>query len=102
MPLQTQLEQVRDLHNRDLAEGFGTVYLPHALARKYPQANREWGWQYVFPSTTRSGDPRSGEIRRHHWHDQNVQRALRKAARRGCDQADQYPCTAAQLRDTPA
>ena len=81
VPLQTQLEQVRDLHNRDLAEGFGTVYLPHALARKYPQANREWGWQYVFPSTTRSGDPRSGEIRRHHWHDQNVQRALRKAAR---------------------
>ena len=80
-PLQTHLEQIRDLHNRDLGEGFGTVYLPHALARKYPQANREWGWQYVFPSTTRSCDPRSGEIRRHHWHDQNVQRALRKAAR---------------------
>ena len=69
------------MHNRDLAEGFGTVYLPHALARKYPKANRDWGWQYVFPSTTRSCDPRSGEIRRHHWHDQNVQRALRKAAR---------------------
>ena len=79
--LQIQLARVRDLHNRDLAEGFGTVYLPHALARKYPKANRDWGWQYVFPSTTRSCDPRSGEIRRHHWHDQNVQRALRKAAR---------------------
>lgn len=79
--LQIQLARVRDLHNRDLAEGFGTVYLPHALARKYPKANRDWGWQYVFPSTTRSCDLRSGEIRRHHWHDQNVQRALRKAAR---------------------
>ena len=79
--LQIQLARVRDLHNRDLAEGFGTVYLPHALARKYPKANRDWGWQYVFPSTTRGCDPRSREIRRHHWHDQNVQRALRKAAR---------------------
>lgn len=80
-PLQDRLAQVRELHNRDLGEGFGTVYLPHALARKYPNANREWGWQYVFPSLHRSRDPRSQEIRRHHWHDQNVQRALRKAAR---------------------
>jgi integron integrase len=80
-PLESQLGEVRALHNRDLAEGFGTVYLPYALSRKYPSADREWGWQYVFPSTNRSRDPRSGVIRRHHWHDQNVQRALRKAAR---------------------
>lgn len=79
--LQSHLGRVRDLHNRDLAERFGTVYLPHALAVKYPRANREWSWLYVFPSTTRGREPQSGEIRRHHWHDQNVQRALRKAAR---------------------
>lgn len=79
-PLQQQLSLVRERHNLDLAAGYGTVHLPYALERKYPNANREWGWQYVFPSSTRSRDPRSGVIRRHYWHDQNVQRALRRAA----------------------
>ncbi len=81
VPLARHMELARETHNVDLAEGFGTVYLPHALARKCPNAPREWGWQYAFAAATRSCDPGSGEIRRHHLHEQNVQRALRKAAR---------------------
>ena len=65
-PLRTHLERVKALHQRDIEEGYGEVYLPYALDRKYPNAGREWGWQYVFPSTKRSVDPRSGVIRRHH------------------------------------
>jgi len=80
-PLLAHLSRVCEEHNADLAARFGTVQLPFALARKYPQADREWGWQYVFPAATRSRDPQSGEIRRHHVHEQNIQRALRKAAR---------------------
>ena len=64
-----------------LAIGFGAVWMPYALARKYPQAPREPGWQYVFPSEVRSLDPRSGMIRRHHLSDQAFQRAMRQAAR---------------------
>jgi len=64
-----------------LREGFGEVWLPHALARKYPFAPREWGWQYVFPSDRRSRDPRTGVIRRHHIQDQAFQRAMRQAVR---------------------
>ena len=56
-PLQTQLQKVRQLHDRDLKEGFGEVHLPYALARKYPRAGFDWGWQYVFPSKSRSADP---------------------------------------------
>jgi len=63
--LKTQLANARGLHLRDLADGFGRVYLPFALARKYPHADREWGWQYVFPASTRSRDPLSGTTRRH-------------------------------------
>jgi integrase len=65
-----------------LAEGFGLVYLPFALDRKYPNANREWGWQYVFLSSRRSTDPRSGMERRHHAAPEVMQRALKKAIRR--------------------
>jgi integron integrase len=79
-PLQAQLTRVRAVHNADLALGFGTVYLPHALERKYPNANREWGWQYAFPATKRAEDPRSGVVQRHHWSEQRIQRALRRAA----------------------
>jgi site-specific recombinase XerD len=57
------------------------VYLPYALDRKYPNAAREWGWQYVFPSKNRSVDPRSGAVRRHHVQDQAIQRAIRQAVR---------------------
>lgn len=80
-PLKMHLKQVRELHDRDVAEGFGEVYLPYALDRKYPGAAREWGWQYVFPSKNRSVDPRSGAVRRHHVQDQAIQRAIRQAVR---------------------
>jgi integron integrase len=76
------LARVQALHRADLAQGHGAVHLPFALARKYPNAAREWGWQYVFPSRGRSADPRSGEVRRHHAGDQAVQRALRGAIRK--------------------
>jgi len=79
-PLQAHLTRVRALHERDLAEGFGRVYLPHALERKYPNASREWRWQYVFPSMKRSEDPVSGAVRRHHLDEKNLQRAIKQAA----------------------
>lgn len=79
-PLKAHLARVRELHKKDLAEGFGRVSLPHALAEKYPNAGREWPWQYVFPAPGRSVDPVSGEIRRHHLFEQNVQRAIKQAA----------------------
>ncbi len=80
--LQRQLAGVRQLHERDLAEGFGRVALPEALARKYPNAEREWAWQYVFPAARRGVDPRDGQVRRHHLHETVIQRAVREAARR--------------------
>lgn len=80
-PLKAHLKQVKVLHDQDVAEGFGEVYLPYALDRKYPNAAREWGWQYVFPSKNRSVDPRSGVVRRHHVQDQAIQRAIRQAVR---------------------
>ncbi|MFC3606737.1 integron integrase [Stutzerimonas tarimensis] len=79
--LQLHLEQVRAGHCTDLAEGYGEVYLPFALARKYPNAPREWGWQYVFPAARLSIDPRSGVRRRHHLDEKRVQRAFKKAVR---------------------
>lgn len=72
---------VKRLHDRDLRQGIGEVYLPYALARKYPTAGREWMWQYVFPSQYLSVDPRSGVQRRHHADPQAIQRALRDALR---------------------
>jgi len=80
-PLKAHLKRVKVLHDQDVAEGFGEVYLPYALDRKYPNAAREWGWQYVFPSKNRSVDPRSGVVRRHHVQDQAIQRAIRQAVR---------------------
>jgi integron integrase len=81
-PLSVHLEQVRQLHQHDLAQGFGRVYLPAALQRKYPNANREWGWQWVFPSSQISLDARSGEHRRHHLHESVLQRAVKEAVRK--------------------
>ena len=81
LPLQKHLEKVKALHERDLEAGFGEVYLPDALAVKYPNAARSWGWQYVFPSSVRSLDPRTGIERRHHVHEASVQRAVREAAK---------------------
>jgi len=79
--LDRHLSRVKLLHERDLREGLGDVYLPYALARKYPTAGREWMWQYVFPSQYLSVDPRSGVQRRHHADPQAIQRALRDALR---------------------
>ena len=81
-PLRAHLVKVRTLHEKDLAKGFGEVFLPDALAAKYKCAARQWGWQWVFPSTVRSVDPRSGRTRRHHLFPESVQRAVREAARR--------------------
>jgi integrase len=78
-PLRTHLVRVKALHEQDLAEGFGAVEMPFALERKYPNAAREWGWQYVFPSRHRSADPRSGAIRRHHVFDSVLPRAISQA-----------------------
>jgi len=80
-PLKEHLLRVKRLHQEDLAKGYGTVYLPDALDRKYPNAAREWIWQYVFPSEQLSQDPRSGETRRHHLDESGLQRAVRQAAR---------------------
>lgn len=77
--LKAQLLQAQQLHNNDLSQGYGSVYLPFALAQKYPSADREWIWQYVFPSTKRSIDPRSGTTRRHHLSDSPLQRAIKQA-----------------------
>jgi len=80
-PLQEQLQRAAMLHQRDLDSGYGAVYLPTALERKYPNANREWCWQYIFPARSLSVDPRSGVRRRHHLGESGPQRAVRKAAR---------------------
>ena len=70
------------LHEQELTEGFGEVYLPYALQRKYPNAAHEWKWQYVFPATQRSIDPRSGIFRRHHLSQEWIQRAVKRAVQR--------------------
>ena len=80
--LKEQLEHARQIHNHDIGLGFGRVSLPYALARKYPHADAEWIWQYVFPSTKRSVDPRSGSIKRHHLFDSYMEDAVKDAARR--------------------
>jgi integron integrase len=81
VPLKAHLVKVKALHKEDLAQGYGEVYLPFALDKKYPNAGREWGWQYVFPSKNLSVDPRSGKKRRHHVDEKGVQRAVKQAVR---------------------
>jgi integron integrase len=80
--LQREIERARVLHQADLAVGCGVASLPHALARKYPSAPREFAWQYVFPSVQRSIDPRDGVERRHHFDDGVLSRALKSACRK--------------------
>jgi integron integrase len=80
-PLRLRLERTRLLHERDLAHGLGRVYLPSALAAKYPSAARSWPWQYVFPSVKLSVDPRTREKRRHHIAEKNLQNAVKRAVR---------------------
>lgn len=79
-PLKAQIAFVRQQHARDLADGVGSVELPFALARKYPNADKELAWQYVFPSDRLSTDPRSGVVRRHHLDPSGLQRAVKAAA----------------------
>jgi integron integrase len=78
-PLQEHLQRVREIHRRDLARGAGAVSLPFALKRKYPNAACDWRWQWVFPAAKPSVDPRSGETRRHHVHEKNLQNAVKHA-----------------------
>lgn len=80
-PVAAHLVRVREMHRRDLAAGYGEAILPHAYVRKSPGAARRFGWQFVFPSTSISADPRSGLVARHHLHPSAVQRAVRDAAR---------------------
>ncbi len=79
-PLQAHLRRVRELHERDLARGFGDVELPHALARKYPRAPYEWAWKFVFPSRKLSVDPATGVVRRHHVFENYLVRGVKEAA----------------------
>jgi len=81
-PLRQHLAKVRTLHDHAMASDYGGVELPHALARKYPRAFQQWGWQYVFPAAKPSRDPRTGAYQRHHVHEQSVQRQVRYAAQR--------------------
>lgn len=80
LPLREHLNQVKLMHERDLKAGFGSVYLPFALERKYPNAHKEWLWQYVFPASSRYQDAETGLTRRHHLHATAVQKAIRQAA----------------------
>lgn len=80
--LQSQIKAVKSLHHKDLEAGFGEVYIPEALARKYPNASRDTGWQYVFPAKERSSDPRSGKEMRHHVLESGLQKAVKLAAQK--------------------
>ena len=80
-PLKRQIAGAREVHERDLAAGYGTVELPNALSRKYPRAQYELGWQFVFPSHRLSRDPRSGALRRHHLYENYLTRGVKRAAR---------------------
>ena len=80
--LKLHLAKVKAQHQEDLANGYGEVELPYSLAKKYPGAPYEWGWQYVFPAAQFSTDPRSGHVRRHHVYETSLQKAVRQAARK--------------------
>jgi integron integrase len=82
VPLTEHLKRVRQLHQKDLQEDFGRVYMPYALERKYPNAAREWSWQYVFPAATRFVDSRTDAQGRHHVHESVLQRAMKEAIRK--------------------
>jgi integron integrase len=81
LPLRNHLDKVKFLHDKDKKEGYGRVYLPFALARKYPAASREFGWQYIFPAKKRAVDPRSQNIYRHHTEESALQKTVKQAVR---------------------
>ncbi len=91
--LRAHLAERRRWHDKDLATGMADVELPHALERKYPNAGKEWGWQYVFAAADYSTDPRSGVIRRHHIHEKTIQRHVKDAARRAGIDKPAHPHT---------
>lgn len=74
-----QIDHVKRLHTQDLLDGYGEVYLPNALSKKYPSAATDIAWQFLFPSTTIGKDPRSGTLRRHHLHPSALSKQIRKA-----------------------
>jgi integron integrase len=78
-PIRDQMAATSRLHDEDLAAGLGEVYLPYALERKYPNAAKQWGWQYLFPAEATAMDPRSGKTRRHHIGESAIQRAVKQA-----------------------
>lgn len=80
--LKNHLIEVKRLHDSDLTRGYGEVHLPDALGRKYPNAGKEWAWQYVFPASNISVDPRSGKVRRHHVGDSAIQEMIKKAIKK--------------------
>lgn len=91
--LRAHLTERRRWHDIDLAKGMADVELPHALERKYPNAGKEWGWQYIFAAADYSADPRSGVIRRHHIHEKTIQRHVKEAARRAGIDKPAHPHT---------
>ena len=93
--LAEQLNRARRMHDADLASGSGAVWLPHALARKWPNAARAWGWQFVFPAPGRAVDPRTGAVHRPYLSEQSFQRAMRQAVR---DAGIDKPATPHTLR----
>ena len=82
LPIRRQIEKVKTLHEKDLSEGYGEVYLPTALKRKYTKADVSFGWQYLFPSRVLSKDPRSGKVRRHHLYKSVLQKAVSEAKKK--------------------
>ena len=80
--LKDHLDKVKVIHEKDLKEGLGEVYLPYALERRYKSAAKDWRWQYVFPSSRISKDPRSGKNRRHHAYENTLQKAIKTAAKK--------------------
>src|SRR5690606_6142466 len=79
--LRVQVERVKNLHDQDVRDGYGEVFLPYALTRKYPGASREIAWQFLFPSATIAIDPQSGVLRRHHAHPRSIQKAFKQSLR---------------------
>lgn len=91
--LRAHLAERRRWHDIDLSKGMADVELPHALERKYPNAGKEWGWQYIFAAASYSTDPRSGVIRRHHIHEKTIQRHVKNAAERAGINKPAHPHT---------
>ena len=97
------LQRVKSQHEEDLREGLGRVPLPHALGRKYPNAGKEWGWQWVFPASSHYIDRDTGERRRHHLHESVMQKAMKEARLKAGDgQTGELSYAAAFVRDAPA